>query len=580
MCSSTILIPDPKQPKHNWARQFDTDPFLTNLREAVLQLEGKRLCFVCSSRNAKVDACNYCFDCATYFCNPCTESHRHMPNQKNHRVKKVDDISAGELMKTKKRFCRTHEGVTLDLFCNDHKTAMCQECAISVHQNCGSITTVAKLATEKKEKLKTAEKVLEVGLSKCEHNTKRIQAETAEIEQIKQQTKKEIESSFDQVIEALQSRKSKLQRDIDDHFSQDQPEIANTKKRQENLMSSMKAKTEFLQQLMQHASDFDILQCADSFFTSAESITSQNATLVETPRPKVVVKIDDKAVKNFVELVSILGAEAGSTQVKGILLKKITTRLKGDQFTPDIRDIFLADVGHIVAVDNKNTCVKSIQINGESFITKRLELNSEPWGGTKLQQSMIAVTGLKVIYIITLSDGLSLQSAVKTRKDYWGVCAISPINLACSCKYPPGVDIVDITGRRLRSIEEDHLGNQLFEMPTYLVMNGDNIVVTDRAKKKVICVDQEGKVIFMYRGQGGEGLEYPRGICVDQQGRIFVADHDRGCVELLSKQGDYLCQVMAAPKPRTLSLDNNDKTLYVSTEGKGLTFFNLIEVQT
>lgn len=289
--------------------------------------------------------------------------------------------------------------------------------------------------------------------------------------------------------------------------------------------------------------------------------------------------MDDKAVKNFVELVSILGAEAGSTQVKGIMLKKITTRLKGDQFTPDIRDIFLADTGHIVGVDNKNACVKSIQIKGESFVTQRLEVSSEPWGGAKLQPSMIAVTGLKVIYIITMSDQMALQSTIKTRKDYWGICAITPINLACSCKFPPGVDIVDITGRRLRSIEEDHLGKQLFEMPTYLAMNGDNILVTDRARKSLICVDQEGTVIFIYKGQGDETLEYPRGLCVDQQGRIFLADHDRGCVELLSKQGAYLCQILAAPKPRTLALDNNDKTLYVSTEGKGLTFFNLIEVQ-
>ncbi|KAL8591043.1 hypothetical protein ACOMHN_015666 [Nucella lapillus] len=159
MCGSTILIPDPKQPQRTWARQFDTDTFLANLREAVVQLEGKRLCFVCSSRNVTMDACNYCFDCATYFCNACTENHRHMPNQRNHRVKKLDEITATELMKQKKRFCRTHEGVTLDFYCiehktvmcQEHKTAMCQECAVSVHQNCGSITTVAKLAAEKKE---------------------------------------------------------------------------------------------------------------------------------------------------------------------------------------------------------------------------------------------------------------------------------------------------------------------------------------------------------------------------------------------------------------------------------------------
>ena len=56
----------------------------------------------------------------------------------------------------------------------DHKTAMCQECAATVHKHCSSISTVANVANEKKEKLKTAEKVLQVRgkaciLRKCTH---------------------------------------------------------------------------------------------------------------------------------------------------------------------------------------------------------------------------------------------------------------------------------------------------------------------------------------------------------------------------------------------------------------------------
>ena len=419
-----------------------------------------------------------------------------------------------------------------------------------------------------------------MGLDKCEHNTKHLQSESSEIEQLKQQTMDEIDCSFSEVIKALQARKTKLKRDIEEHFRTEMPQFEQTRKSYESLAKSMQSKTELLAQVMEHASDFDILSCADSISQTAENMASQNKDLIQTPRPKVVIKMDETSVKNFVELVSLLGAEVGSTQVKGILLKKITTRMKGDQHTPDIRDILLAGEGNVVAVDNKNCCVKSIVSSGDSFITMRLQLKSEPWGGTRLQTSMIAVTGLKVIYIITIADEMALQSTVKTRKDYWGICAITPINLACSCKYPPGVDIVDITGRRLRSIEEDHLGEPLFEMPGYVAMSGYNILVTDRAKKCLTCVDQEGNVVFVYKGQGEEKLEFPRGMCVDRQGRIFVADHDKGCVTLLNARGEYLCQVMSASKPRTLCLDTNGMILYLSSEGKGITFFNLIEVQT
>ena len=70
-----------------------------------------------------------------------------------------------------------------------------------------------------------------------------------------------------------------------------------------------------------------------------------------------------------------------------------------------------------------------------------------------------------------------------------------------SCKYPPCVDIVDITGRRLRTIDQDQFGNQLFEMPGYLGNLGGRIVVSDRSKKALICVDQLGEVVFNYTGE-------------------------------------------------------------------------------
>merc|ERR1719158_2210633 len=129
--------------------------------------------------------------------------------------------------------------------------------------------------------------------------------------------------------------------------------------------------------------------------------------------------------------------------------------MSGDKQIPDIRDIVVMESGALLAIDNKNSCVKGIVFHNEGFHVRRLELQSNPWGGTKLQDGMICVTGLKCFYIVSLSDELVLQTTVHTRKDYWGVTALSPINLACSCKYPPCVDIVDITGRRLRTIDSD-----------------------------------------------------------------------------------------------------------------------------
>ena len=78
--------------------------------------------------------------------------------------------------------------------------------------------------------------------------------------------------------------------------------------------------------------------------------------------------------------------------------------------------------------------------------------------------NVIAVTGHQCVYIVTKTEELHLQSTVRTRKDYWSVTALSPINLALTCKFPPSIDVIDITGRKLRTIDTDGSGQPLFKV--------------------------------------------------------------------------------------------------------------------
>ena len=81
--------------------------------------------------------------------------------------------------------------------------------------------------------------------------------------------------------------RQKLKNDINEHFDAEMPSFNETRKNTDNLMKSMKLKAEFLGHLMNSASDFDILSCADHVAAGAENMVSQNKDLTETPRPKV-----------------------------------------------------------------------------------------------------------------------------------------------------------------------------------------------------------------------------------------------------------------------------------------------------
>ncbi|XP_035825262.1 uncharacterized protein LOC118477571 [Aplysia californica] len=112
------MVPNPDKPKRQWAKQFPTDQFLNNLKEAVTRLEGKRLCFVCDSRKQVTDATMFCYECDTYFCDNCDEAHRHMPKMQHHTLASLAELTPTQLLKNKKRSCTIHEGKNLELFCN------------------------------------------------------------------------------------------------------------------------------------------------------------------------------------------------------------------------------------------------------------------------------------------------------------------------------------------------------------------------------------------------------------------------------------------------------------------------------
>ena len=168
---------------------------------------------------------------------------------------------------------------------------------------------------------------------------------------------------------------------------------------------------------------------------------------------------------------------------------------------------------------------------------------------------------------------------MRTRRDYWSITSLSPINIAGACKFPPSIDIVDITGRRLRTIEGERDGTVLFKQPSCLASLRGDLLVTDRQNRKVICLDQAGQVKFRYSAPplNKDEQRHLRGVCTDEEGRVYVVDG--GSVLLLSAEGKQLCTLLSGlPDPRALSVGRNN-ILAVSMDGRGVAFFILTELK-
>ena len=170
-----------------------------------------------------------------------------------------------------------------------------------------------------------------------------------------------------------------------------------------------------------------------------------------------------------------------------------------------------------------------------------------------------------------------MQTTVRTRKDYWSIAALSPINVAGACKFPPSIDIVDITGRRLRTIEGEQNGVHIFKQPSFLASMNGNILVTDRQEKTLVCLDQAGEVKFVHKSTSKDEHSYPRGVCTDSQNRAYLVDGPN--VNMLSSEGKQQCQLLTClPDPRAITV-GKDNLMAVSMDGRGVTFFTLSELK-
>ncbi|RUS76851.1 hypothetical protein EGW08_015384 [Elysia chlorotica] len=248
------------------------------------------------------DATVFCYDCDTYFCRTCEEAHRHMPKMHNHKMVQLDVLTPVELMRNRKRSCKTHTNKSLELFCKEHNQAICTDCASTSHQKCASVSSIANVAEEKKRMLKSAEKTIKEGIEKCEESSQRLKSEGAEIAEVKKQTVEEIDGAFHAVSDALSQRKKKLMKDISTHFSKDIPQYNELARRMEKIKGAMKANTDFIAELVNNASDLDLIENADRIRHQTEVMLQQNAEVAETPKPKGALGLERRLQKQDVRV--------------------------------------------------------------------------------------------------------------------------------------------------------------------------------------------------------------------------------------------------------------------------------------
>jgi hypothetical protein len=144
--------------------------------------------------------------------------------------------------------------------------------------------------------------------------------------------------------------------------------------------------------------------------------------------------------------------------------------------------------------DIYNTKVKVVDLQHPTIVSASLSVEEEPCVLALLHDGLVAMTTRSpVIYLLTMTDMVTVTSRITTEIRYLGVGGFSDSNLihSCSNKDNNGVSRVDIISRNgavVRTIIDSHRLTQV-KCPWYLCVVDSHVLLSDFASNAVYKVD-------------------------------------------------------------------------------------------
>lgn len=142
------------------------------------------------------------------------------------------------------------------------------------------------------------------------------------------------------------------------------------------------------------------------------------------------------------------------------------------------------------------------------------------------EQSQLAFVGT--------DDLLVLMDTVTTAKPYEGIACLPDDKFVVSCCVVgrQTVDVIDSRGSVLKSIEKTGAGDDLFSWPRFLsATSGGDILVSDRDKRALLCLDIQGRVKWTYPINAS-----PWGVSCHQTGEVYLCLENNE-IQVLSEAG-------------------------------------------
>ena len=458
----------------------------------------------CSTANVKCENCDkrstqtlYCFQCCSFWCEECILGHNIIRINKEHKTLALKDFQDQDFEAVLKRpaFCQKkhHEKEELKFFCKSCKVAICNTCAVTLHEGHGKMPLqeatdarkiqINSMITSLKDKM--LEKREEV--EQFNQKSMEVQAQVADV-------KSQVQTNVDQMIAISEARKQDVFDAVDNQAKKSLETLSQKKGEVENQVKIIESAIEQTESLMKRNFSTEILGFNETFDKILqEQGTQENRDTDCIPRFRFT-----KSEK----LINVLNSEGIGN------VKTVFSETKAQQLEAEGKESMKVING------NKGANVRDSPLEAQ-VQTKR--------------------------YIPVLSFGQKGESVGMLNLP-WRVAVNDRDEIAVTEHWNHRVSVFSSDGTHLRSFGKEGQKNGEFNRPTGIAFDGHgNIIVADGCNHRVQVFERNGKFLCKF-GEGSldHQLRHPESVSINGNGDIIVADKGNKLIKIFSSSGEYL----------------------------------------
>ena len=508
----------------------------------------------------------FCFDCGNFLCERCHDAHEMMSAYDNHNVKTLEEMRTfgpwdpTQISKNTSHIqCPRHKDEVLKYICEKCDLLMCQACAIDLKppHNPKHISTKPNVADRHTQSIKIARQAAVCFGKKCEKIEKKFQSQIRTVDETKEASLVDIDTSFQTMHNAMEKRKEELRRQVIT-TAEEKKRIIRSKlvvaEREKETSANAESSLEFL---VSSGSSHDVLACKDLVQTHQSVVMSKWCQEELESTVSQVVTFDPTNQDVLLKAMEEFGVvESGACPANCTVEPKPESVQWNDSDPVTLT---------VTTFDRENIRCKRGGENVEAFLHPK-----SPIPGPAIKARIV--------------DDENGRYTLSFPSTYCGECELSiRVNRSEIRGSPFVVNFLPKSGlpksglpKLNKSVRELGANKGYLNYPQqgggpWGIAVGPNghIFVVDNGRHQVHVFDKQKKHIrsFGQQGSGNGQLNSPVGIAVDHDNRLYIGNWYNNRIEVVENDGTFVRQIGAGHLSQPWGVTVHNKHVYVTEYG-------------